>query len=304
MEIQLSFDPLVPDEAPAGCLDLDGPPWGDVDNDRLNGCEEVLLGTDDSLPDSDGDAVPDWIELALGTDYVRADGLDDSDWDGAPNGEEILNHTDPRSGDVGSHLADAYRYELVDEGVVVEPSVSDPRYILGVQAVDAGLDSAGGLGTLRLTTVGRNTPQLSWQDAQDELPGDPVNIPSKGTYLLTSSSPDLERWIIIDADPVQFPPVDAEESLLVELSERQCLQWTVRNIKLLDLKGGERGLNDVFVYFAQAPAGQLSRPGLFRVAHVPVTYREGKGRTPSAPLVKVRDEEFAPIRRLKRRVGP
>lgn len=297
IEDLLSLDPLVRDDpAPNACVPLNGPPYGDADTDRLNDCEELLIGTDGSLPDTDGDAIPDWIEVTLGTDYLRADGLEDNDFDGSPNGDETLAHTDPRSGDANSHLADAYRYELDDEGFVVEPSVSDPRYLSTISVLDAGLETSGGLGTLRYQSG--DIPSLSWQDPSDDQPGPTTPILQKGILTLDafSAATGLDRWIQVSVDPLLLPPNPGEESLLVELSERQCLNYTVRNIKLLETQGsGGSGLNSIFVYFAEAPLGQLTRPGLFRVAHVPVVYHEATGRVPSAPLITVNDEEFAPI---------
>ncbi len=292
IETLISLDPLVRDEVPNACLILGAGPWGDDDLDRLNDCEELLLGTDRSLPDTDGDAIPDWVEVTLGTDYIRSDGLEDADWDGAPNGTEALNHTDPRSGDANSHLSDSYRYDLVDLGLMVEPSVGDPRFLTGITVLDAGLDSSGGLGRLRY--VPGDPPQMSWQDAQDDNPGALVPIGAAGVATLQSES-ELERWIAVGVDERLLPPNPGEEALLVEIVERHCIDYTVRNIKLEETDGDNHGMNDVFVYFAEAPVGQLTKPGLFRVAHIPVKYTEKDGRKPSAPLVLVKDEEFAPI---------
>ncbi|MCP4197287.1 MAG: hypothetical protein GY762_09065, partial [Proteobacteria bacterium] len=80
-------------------------------------------------------------------------------------------------------------------------------------------------------------------------------------------------------------------------SERHCLSYEVRNIRLVetDARDTEGGENDVYIYFAQAPAGRLTLPGLFRVAHIPVEYHPDTGRDPSDLLVEVNDEEFASI---------
>ena len=107
----------------------------------------------------------------------------------------------------------------------------------------------------------------------------------------------MERWISVSADPAQLPPQDAEELLLVEHSERHCLSFTVRNIKLLETMGvdGPTGVNDVFVYFAQTPKDRLTLPGLFRVAHIPVEYHPETGRVPGDLLVEVADEDFVAV---------
>ncbi len=298
VELLVSFDPTVADEPPAACAELEiGPPYVDSDVDHLNDCEELLLGTDTSLPDTDGDAIVDWMEVASGTDYLHSDDLDDSDWDGATNGDEVRNHTDPRTSDVNSHLANSYRYEITDEGLVTLPSVYSPSILQGISVLDAGSDTTGGLGTLRY--VADDPPWLSWQDPQDESAGVPQVIEGSGELLLPSSSAEtgMERWITVSVEPAMLPPYAAEELLLVELSERHCLQYTVRNIALVETQAadGVGGINDIFIYFAQAPEGRLTLPGLFRAVHIPVEYHPDTGRTPSAPLVEVRDDEFTAI---------
>ncbi len=298
VERLILFDPLLADEPPSACVAADGPPYTDRDADHLNECEELLLGTDPSLPDTDGDGIPDWEELSFGTDYLHYDTLTDSDGDGTPNGDESINHTDPRSSDAASHLGSAYRYEVTDQGLVKEQSISNPRRIAGVTILTAGDDTTAGLGIMRYTAG--PPASLSWQDPQDTDPGPIVNISEGGEIELPSSSVavgELERWITVEVDTLLLPPTPAEERLLVQFAERQCISFTVRNIRLMeteamDTEGGE---NDVFIYFAQAPAGRLTLPGLFRVAHIPVEYHSDTGRDPSDLLVEVNDDEFAAI---------
>lgn len=299
LETLISFDPLVENAPPPACSSLiEGPPYSDTDGDRLNDCEEKVLGTDGSLPDTDGDGLPDGLELTIGTDYLRADTLEDSDWDGAVNGDEALHHTDPRSSDVSSQLGAGYRYEVTDEGLVRTPLVHAPSQIEGVTILAAGSDTAAGLGVL--TYSPGTPPRLSWQDAQDEAPGPPQEVLEAGQLRLDSSSvtsAGLERWILVDALPARFPPNGVQELLLVEVSERQCLSYTVRNIRLVETASasGEGGQNDIFIYFAESPAGRLTLPGLFRVAHVPVRFHPETGREPDAPIVEVNDGEFVTI---------
>jgi hypothetical protein len=270
-----------------------------MDKDQLNDCEEMLLGTDPSLPDSDGDALPDWLEVSFGTDYLHPDALSDSDWDGVSNGDESRNHTDPRSSDATSHLGNAYRYEVTDEGISAQPSVSSPQKLSGVVVITAGADTTGGLGTLSYAPG--SPAQLSWKDPQDGTSGPWVNIPEQGSYLLPSSSSvdeqELDRWIEVFVEPMLLPPGNVVEMLLVRLSERHCISFTVRNIRLVETASasGQQGKNDIFVYFAQSPAGQLTLPGLFRVAHIPVVYHPDTGREPSDPLVLLDDDDFVAI---------
>ena len=298
-ELLLSLNALTPEKAPPqACQSIKGPPYEDSDFDTLNDCEEALLGTGATLPDTDGDGVLDWFELIYGTDYLRDDSLDDADSDGSTNGDELLNHTDPRSSDANSHLADAYRYEVTDEGFVSEPTVFGPNDVTGVTILEAGADTIGGLGTLRLI-VG-SPPALSWQDAGDDSPGAAVEIDEPGIYTLDSSSVSTEgaeRWLKVDVEPSLFPPTSVDERLLVQLSERHCVSFTVRNIRLMETveDGGRGGMNNVFIYFAEAPKDRLTVPGLFRAVHVPVEYHQASGRDPAEPIVEVTDGEFTSI---------
>ncbi|MDJ0764039.1 MAG: hypothetical protein QNJ97_13740 [Myxococcota bacterium] len=298
VETLLVLGPLQPGGVPAVCAELGGPPYLDMDVDMLNDCEEILLGTDRSLPDSDSDAVPDWIEVAYGTDYLFADALGDSDGDGASNGDEAREHTDPRSSDAASHLSNAYRYDITDEGFLVEPSLSPPQRITGVTFLSAGTETTGGLGMLDYTPT--PVPTLRWRDPQDNELGVAVEITDPGPYDLPSSSVEqtgYDRWIRVEVDPALLPPQMNQELLLVELSERHCLSFTFRNIRLVEsgAAAGSGGKNNVFIFFSQTPKGHLTQPGLFRVAHIPVTYHPDTGREPADLLVEVKNEEFVAV---------
>ncbi|MEM6927120.1 MAG: hypothetical protein AAF602_09340, partial [Myxococcota bacterium] len=89
-----------------------------------------------------------------------------------------------------------------------------------------------------------------------------------------------------------LPPNGVEETLQVSLVERNCIDWTVRNVRLVP------GDNNILVSFAEAPSAEITRPGLFRLASVPVTYLPDEGRrVPSTPVVEVAPEEFTTIGR-------
>jgi hypothetical protein len=237
--------------------------------------------------------------VLLGTDYLRADTLVDADGDGASNGDEVEQHTDPRSSDASSHLGNAYRYRKVeDEGLVTEPLVLQPRRIKGVSVLLAGADTTAGLGTLRYTAG--PPARLSWQDAIDDAPGAEVVVSEPGEYQLLSSSTisgEIDRSLTVRAEPLLYPPGFVQELLLVEMSERYCRSFEVSNIRLVETSSptGEGGQNDVFIYFAEAAKGRLTLPGLFRVAHIPVIYHPDTGREPSDLVVEIRDDEFFSI---------
>ncbi|ATB48542.1 Ig-like domain-containing protein [Corallococcus macrosporus] len=92
----------------------------DADNDGLTDAEEIALGTDPNDPDTDGDGLPDGIEVHVaGTDPLD----DDSDDDGLLDGNEDANHdgvvdageTDPNNRDTdGDLLSDGLERGLTE----------------------------------------------------------------------------------------------------------------------------------------------------------------------------------------------
>jgi hypothetical protein len=116
------FDPLVPD--PRGCLSVAGKftakyDCSDTDKDNVLLPEEVYLGTNPTLVDSDTDGIPDGIEVAMGLDPAKAnDQITDLDTDGVPDILEALFHTNPLIDDRAVHASTQYRYQVtprVDE---------------------------------------------------------------------------------------------------------------------------------------------------------------------------------------------
>ena len=168
VEALASLDPLVPstpevcdptgsesdesgdeDDAGPGRL-LEGPyslldGKDDLDRDGLSNCEELILGTDPSLVDTDGDGAPDGMEVRFGTDYLNRDDVDDGDGDGVSNGDEIREHTDPRITDSPARLGSAYRYTVNDLGLSAEGAAEGPEQIPGVNVVYVSEGSTPGL---------------------------------------------------------------------------------------------------------------------------------------------------------------
>jgi hypothetical protein len=85
------FDPLDENVPAMGCGDTQ-----DRDHDGLRGCEEAFLNTDPMHPDSDGDRIPDGIEIRLGLDPTTHDTEIDHDFDGRTSGMEISAGTNPK----------------------------------------------------------------------------------------------------------------------------------------------------------------------------------------------------------------
>ncbi|WP_420810052.1 adventurous gliding motility protein AgmC [Corallococcus macrosporus] len=92
----------------------------DSDDDGLSDAEEIALGTDPNNPDTDGDGLPDGLEVNVGgTDPLD----DDSDDDGLLDGNEDANHdgivdadeTDPNNADTdGDGLPDGLERGLTE----------------------------------------------------------------------------------------------------------------------------------------------------------------------------------------------
>lgn len=84
----------------------------DTDGDRLNDCEERVLGTDACIADSDGDSAPDLVEFLGGTNPLIAEDLTDDDRDGLSNIAELESHTDPISADIQFRQERGYGYSI------------------------------------------------------------------------------------------------------------------------------------------------------------------------------------------------
>ncbi|MCP3105040.1 thrombospondin type 3 repeat-containing protein [Myxococcus sp. K15C18031901] len=113
LEVRMGLDPLVPDVINGCSVSLD------EDGDRLNGCEERVLGTDPCIGDTDGDTIPDLIEVLAMTNPLVPEDLLDSDRDGLTNIAEVEAHGDPLSADLDFHRERGYGYNLVE----TDPSV-------------------------------------------------------------------------------------------------------------------------------------------------------------------------------------
>lgn len=106
----------------------------DTDSDRLNDCEERVLGTDPCISDSDGDGIPELVELHSGTNPLLPEDLDDNDRDGTSNVQEIVQHTDPNSADIEFQAEHSYGYSIKE----VEPT-PDGRQCYALRIYNVGL---------------------------------------------------------------------------------------------------------------------------------------------------------------------
>jgi hypothetical protein len=296
VEELIQFDPLTPDE-PTACRTI-VPANKDTDLDGLSDCDEALLGTDPTLIDTDGDGLPDRLEVALGTDYLNRDAEDDTDGDGVTNGDEVLQRSDPRSTDARAHLSFGYRYEIDDLGRIRTLEADRPRFITGVNFTDISEGTTAGVATLLYDP---EEPSLRWQDADDSAPGPSVTIDKAGTYTLDSSRsaglpPDQKRHVSVRIDPSLLPDEPQKETIRVVFEDRHCVDYTIRNVKLVDTQelddGTSAGMNNILLYFNTSPPERLDEPGPFRMAQIPVVYRPPSLRVPDDAIIGVKDDEF------------
>ncbi len=83
----------------------------DRDGDKVLDCEEILLGTNYFMYDTDGDLLPDGIEIYNGLNPADASDVDsDTDSDEIGNYEEIKKHTNPILNDNELHEIHEYKY--------------------------------------------------------------------------------------------------------------------------------------------------------------------------------------------------
>jgi hypothetical protein len=108
VELKMGLDPRTPNLI-TGCS-----PFRDTDGDRLNDCEERVLGTDACMGDTDGDGPNDLVEFLSGTNPIVPENLTDSDRDGIINLDEIVAHTDPQSADNAYFAERGYVYSIAD----------------------------------------------------------------------------------------------------------------------------------------------------------------------------------------------
>ncbi len=133
IERRMGMDPLTPNTL-TGCN-----PFQDTDGDRLNNCEERVLGTNSCMGDTDADTVPDLVEALLGSNPLVPEDLADTDGDGASNMAEVEQHSDPLSADGAFRSEHGYGYDRED----AEPTV-DARVCYSLRVSNVGLRQTQG----------------------------------------------------------------------------------------------------------------------------------------------------------------
>jgi len=276
----VGLDPLNFDE-PVQCAGIENPIVADTDGDGLTDCEERLLRMDPTLFDSDGDGIPDLIEFLADTNYLEDDVLDDKDFDGMLNGPEVRAHSDASSADTLTRAELSYYYREVNIGIREHRFSSQPRDISGV-VVDA-VSASTNLGNGLLGYIPGTPPLLAWRDPGGVSFGEGVRIDGDGTYTLPAACPagvdcdaeEVPREITVDVTEGLLPPFPVDEFLRVDVAERECTDFRVRNVTLaetLAADGRRAGRNDIRVYFGQVPQATPDAFAIFRVAQFSYTH--------------------------------
>ncbi|RKG89288.1 cell envelope biogenesis protein OmpA [Corallococcus sp. CA049B] len=176
----------------------------DTDNDGLTDEEEVAEGTDPNNPDTDGDGIPDGIEVKVGgTDPLD----DDSDDDGILDGNEDKDHdgvvdadeTDPNNPDTdGDGLTDGVELGFtVPEGDDTDPSkfVADKDPSTKTNPLDDDSDDDG-------LTDGNE--DANHDGKVDPTETDPNKIDTDGDGLTDGLELGLTQPQGTDTDPTKF----------------------------------------------------------------------------------------------------
>ena len=293
----VGLDPLVPN-FPTPCAPIDPTLVAtlDSDGDGLTDCEEALLRLDATLFDTDADGTPDLLEVLAGTNFLLDDGLTDSDFDGTPNNVELKQHTDPRSADPKAQEDLAYLYRETDLGIRDLLFSTQPRDLTGVTVTAVASGSSVGNGKISYAIAPDGSQVLAWRDAAEVDFGKGVKITADGDYTLnaTCSSEPCQRSITVTVSKAILPPFPIDELLRIASAQRQCTDFRVRNVTLVETlaaDGRPAGFNDVRIYYGEVPEAVPQSFGIFRVAQFPFTFLGGK-KDPNVADQLVDDTRF------------
>ena len=306
IEARSSKNPLDPLDRPTSCPDpvlVGALPDGDLD--LLNDCEEGIIQTSPSKPDTDGDGLTDFVEFMAGTLPTNPeDRLLDFDSDGVLNGDEVLQHTDPRINESSVRGTEGYRTGIDALGLRTIASMEDSPELRAVVYVRGSENLIGGQAFLRWDVDART---LAWVDAHSNFPPfwTPIAVPivNDGIYRLTAQAPNGEvGWIDVLVTVDDLPSNSITVFPLITIADRNCYAVRISNIKLMQTRSDvpERvGVNDIFVFFTQAPSDRLSQPGIAQVTQVPVVFRcrdeDNLGscaRNPNGASITITSEQF------------
>lgn len=223
----------------------------DSDGDGLTDEEELALGTDPMNPDTDGDGISDGVEVRL-----RALGFDPLVKNAVPGCDDLTLDTD------GDGLTDCEEMLLGTDPTLVD---TDGDGIPDLVELHAG------------TNYLINDASLDYdQDGTTNLQEILLHSDPWSSDLTLQS--DLGYRVRID---VAAAPDGGQAS--------NCVAVRVANVSLLPtLDGpgrGGPGLNQIYLWFIQAPEGKPLAPGTARLAVVPVRLQNGARSPPDRALL-------------------
>lgn len=276
-------DPRDGSDRPTTCRQLtDSVGPVDRDLDLLYDCEESLLQTNPTVPDTDGDGLSDFLEAMSSTVPTADDRLLDYDGDGVNNAAEVAAHTNPRAHDGRRQGAESYRTRISSLGFRSVGSMADPETLPGISFRSASSNVVGGPALLRWRPC---ELELAWSDARvNAVPAytpEPVTVDGSGLYTLEATSPNGDTISVdVYVDVGGMPTCDDTDEVvatpLISISERHCYDVRITNIKLSQTRplgpDAEAGHNEILLFFTQAPESRLSSPGIASTAAVPVRF--------------------------------
>ena len=183
LEVENQLDPADPDDAAL-----------DPDADGLSNLQELLLHNSDiNNPDTDGDSLPDGIEVTLGLNPTQSDSDsngtsdadEDSDADGLGNAAELQNNTDPVNPDTDADgLPDG-----TEVSIGLDPLLTDSNNN-GTADGDEDTDADGLTNLIELTN---NLNPGDADDANADSDADGLsNFEELITYQTDISNPDTD----------------------------------------------------------------------------------------------------------------
>jgi hypothetical protein len=113
----------------------------------------------------------------------------------------------------------------------------------------------------------------------------------------TGQASPCDRALTVDVTAQLLPPGPRDELLRVAAAERQCTDFRVRNVTLVETLAAEgdtldRGHNDIRIFFGQVPKGAVNAFGIFRVAQFNFTFRAPDFKDPKVADQLVDDFRF------------
>ena len=160
--MQAGFDPADPKKPATPCTATD-----DFDGDGLKDCEEAVIGTDRHLFDTDGDHIPDFIEVLAGMNPLDgSDAFEDANHNNVRNFDEVRAHLNPQL--PPDSTANSYVNELIGTTQMDDGRTCYDIAVRNIQMVTTGAGTKG--------VRGENRVLLNFLESPVDRPGDSGNL--------------------------------------------------------------------------------------------------------------------------------